>query len=65
MPQKQQISKDAAVVVPWQLDLSLRGTAATAVQELHDAMAHLTGSGLTQLVLVRIRPSNLQHSPLA
>ena len=27
--------------------------------------AQLTGSGLTQLILVRIRPSNLQWSPLA
>ena len=59
MPQDQ-ISKDAAMVV--RLDLSLRGTAA---QELHETMVHLTGSGLIQLILIRIRPSNLQYSPLA
>lgn len=36
------------MVVPWKLDLSLRGTAA---QELHDAMVQLTGKGLIQLIL--------------
>ena len=58
MPQDSTVTD--SVVVPWRLDISLRGQAA---QELYDALQRLTGSGLTQLIFVRIRPSTLQRSP--
>ena len=57
-----QISKDSIVVVPWRLDISLRGPVA---QELHESLMKLTGSGLIQLILVRIRPLIFQSFPLA
>ena len=60
MPQDSTVTD--SVAVPWRLDISLRGQAA---QELYDALQKLTGSGLTQLIFVRIRPSTLQRSPLA
>ncbi|CAK9045518.1 unnamed protein product [Durusdinium trenchii] len=60
MPQDSTVTD--SVVVPWRLDISLRGQAA---QDLYAALQQLTGSGLTQLIFVRIRPSTLQRSPLA
>ena len=60
MPQDSTVTD--SVVVPWRLDISLRGQPA---QDLYAALQKLTGSGLTQLIFVRIRPSTLQRSPLA
>ncbi|CAK8993738.1 unnamed protein product, partial [Durusdinium trenchii] len=59
MPQDSTVD---SVVVLWRLDISLRGQPA---QDLYDALQRLTGSGLTQMIFVRIRPSTLQRSPLA
>ena len=60
MPQDSTVTD--SVVVPWRLDISLMGQAA---QDLYAALQQLTGSGLTQLIFVRSRPSTLQRSPLA
>ena len=54
--------KQTTVVIPWRLDLSLRSPAS---QEIYGLLTKLTANGLTQLILLRLRPSTLQTSPLA
>ena len=54
--------KQTTVVIPWRLDLSLRSPAS---QEIYGLLTKLTANGLTQLILLRLRPSTLQRSPLA
>ena len=56
------LPQDTAVAIPWRLDVSLRGPEAL---ELHTLLLKLAGNGITQLVLMRMRQSNLQRSPLA
>ena len=52
-----QVGPTSNVVIPWRLDISLRGSAS---QELFDLLTKLTCNGLTQLIAVRLRPSTLQ-----
>lgn len=59
---QENLPQDAAVAVPWRLDLSLRSPEAS---ELHQLLLKLSGNGITQLALLRIRLANLQRSPLA
>ena len=56
------IPQDTAVAIPWRLDISIRGPEAL---ELHTLLLKLAGNGITQLVLMRMRQSTLQRSPLA
>ena len=56
------LPQDAAIAIPWRLDVSLRGPEA---QELHMLLLKLAGNGITQLILMRTRQTTLQRSPLA
>ena len=56
------LPQDAAIAIPWRLDVSLRGPEA---QELHMLLLKLAGNGVTQLILMRMRQTTLQRSPLA
>ena len=56
------LPQDAAIAIPWRLDVSLRGPEA---QELHMLLLKLAGNGITQLILMRMRQTTLQRSPLA
>ena len=56
------LPQDTAVAIPWRLDISMRGQEAL---ELHTLLLKLAGNGITQLVLMRMRQSTLQRSPLA
>ena len=49
------LPQDAAIAIPWRLDVSLRGPEA---QELHMLLLKLAGNGITQLTtLQRLRKS--------
>ena len=56
------LPQDAAVAIPWKLDIALRTPEAN---ELWSHIQRLTGNGITQLALIRIRQAGLQRSPLA
>lgn len=48
------LPQDAATAIPWKLDISLRSAEAT---ELYTHLQRLVGNGITQLALLRIRPT--------
>ena len=50
------LPQDAAIAIPWRLDLNLRGPEA---QELHTLLLKLAGNGITQLILMRMRQTTL------
>ena len=56
------LPQDAAIAIPWRLDVSLRGPEA---QELHTLLLKLAGNSITQLILMRMKQTTLQRSPLA
>ena len=56
------LPQDAAVAIPWKLDIALRTPEAN---ELWIHIQRLSGNGITQLALLRIRQAGLQRSPLA
>lgn len=58
--QKDQIPEDAMVIIPWRLDVTVRSEAS---QRLFRIMTTLSGNGIGQLVLMRLRPTGLQRSP--
>ena len=59
---RDQIPDDSQVTIPWRLDLSLRSAAST---QLFEVLNTLSGKGICQLILLRLRPTGLQRSPLA
>ena len=59
---RDQVPEDSQVTIPWRLDLSLRSAAST---QLFEILNTLSGSGICQLILLRLRPTGLQRSPLA
>ena len=59
---RDQVPDDSQVTIPWRLDLSLRSAAST---QLFEVLNTLSGSGICQLILLRLRPTGLQRSPLA
>ena len=59
---RDQTPDDSQVTIPWRLDLSLRSAASTQLFELLNT---LSGNGICQLILLRLRPTGLQRSPLA
>ena len=59
---RDQIPEDSQVTIPWRLDLSLRSAAST---QLFEILNLLSRNGICQLILLRLRPTGLQRSPLA
>ena len=59
---RDQIPDDSQGTIPWRLDLSLRSAAST---QLFDLLNTLRGNGICQLILLRLRPTGVQRSPLA
>ena len=59
---RDQLPDDSQGTIPWRLDLSLRSTAST---QLYEILNLLSGNGICQLILLRLRPAGLQRSPLA
>ena len=60
--QQENLPQDAAFAIPWRLHLSLRLTEAT---EFFQHLQKLSGCGITQLILFRVRQANLHRSTLA
>ena len=54
---QENLPQDAAVAIPWRLDLSLKSTEAS---ELFQHLQKLARCGVTQLILLRERQANLQ-----
>ena len=59
---RDQIPDDSQVTIPWRLDFSLRSAAST---QLYEILNLFSGHGICQLILLRLRPTGLQRSPLA
>ena len=56
------IQEDSQLVIPWRLDISLRSPES---HQMFGALMALCGNGMGQMVLLRIRTTSLQRSPLA
>ena len=59
---RDQVPEDSQVTIPWRLDVSIRSAAST---QLYEILNLLSGNGICQLILFRLRPTGLQRSPLA
>ena len=59
---RDQIPDDAQITIPWRLDINLRSSASTQFFEI---IITLNGNGIGQLILLRLRHTGLQRSPLA
>ena len=55
---QENLSHDTAVAIPWLLDLSLRSPEAS---ELFQNLQKLSGCDITQLILLRVRQTNLHR----
>ena len=53
---------ELTIAIPWRLDLSMGSQES---HDMHRIVTQLSGNGITQLVLMRHRPTSLQRSPLA
>ena len=55
-------ARDGNTVVPWKLVIGHREKDAS---RMHQLLKQICNSGLTQLLLMRIRPATMKRSPLA